>query len=450
MFMGYPFHCNATISTFLAQMCCHDNQLPQGAPTSPVISNFICARLDKQLLNFAIMNRCYYTRYADDLTFSTYLRNFPENVALLDPKTFNNLAVSISKDVKKIIIDNGFKVNEGKIRLRTKRQSQKVTGLTVNRFPNVDRKVIRQIRAMLHAWQKFGIDKAAEEYFSRYDYRHRDPENKSATFREIVIGKINFVGMVRGKDDRIYRKFCKNLKELDSKINMKVDLNRQEKIPLIITEGSSDWKHLKAAFRNLKKENYFPGLSLKFSEYIGSMGDDLLKAANQLKKTDIQKRKTIFIFDSDKPKIVEYANDYKGGPRYWGNGVYSFCIPIPKHRSSENGVCIELYYTDDEIKTKGINGKRLFLSNEFDSTSRNHNEGICKYRARLQQKIERGKLSILDMYDIENGHSVALTKNYFADYVLQGEGEFSKFNFMEFKKIFEIIENLLEESKGHY
>ena len=57
-------------AAIIATLCCHKAHLPQGAPTSPVISNMICFRLDKELLAFAKGARCIYTRYADDITFS--------------------------------------------------------------------------------------------------------------------------------------------------------------------------------------------------------------------------------------------------------------------------------------------------------------------------------------------------------------------------------------------
>jgi len=71
MFMALPYALNPEVATVLAQICCYDNQLPQGAPTSPVVSNMLCAKLDSQLQKVAKKYRFTYTRYADDITFST-------------------------------------------------------------------------------------------------------------------------------------------------------------------------------------------------------------------------------------------------------------------------------------------------------------------------------------------------------------------------------------------
>jgi retron-type reverse transcriptase len=60
------------VSSLIARLSCHHSRLPQGAPTSPVLSNMICFRLDRQLLAFAKGARCIYTRYADDITFSSH------------------------------------------------------------------------------------------------------------------------------------------------------------------------------------------------------------------------------------------------------------------------------------------------------------------------------------------------------------------------------------------
>ncbi|MDJ0742704.1 MAG: reverse transcriptase domain-containing protein [Xenococcaceae cyanobacterium MO_167.B27] len=71
LFMAKPYNCTEEVATILAQICCYDNQLPQGSPTSPIISNMICSKLDSQLQRLAKKHQCIYTRYADDITFST-------------------------------------------------------------------------------------------------------------------------------------------------------------------------------------------------------------------------------------------------------------------------------------------------------------------------------------------------------------------------------------------
>lgn len=148
--MALPYHVPHEAATVLAQICCFKNQLPQGAPTSPVVSNMICSKLDSQLQALAKEHRCVYTRYADDITFSTSLKSFPRAVAHV-VRTKSGEEIELVSILRSIIEANGFVVNPEKLRLRAANQSQTVTGLTVNRIVNVRRRFIRELRAMLHA-----------------------------------------------------------------------------------------------------------------------------------------------------------------------------------------------------------------------------------------------------------------------------------------------------------
>ncbi|HET8700960.1 MAG TPA: reverse transcriptase domain-containing protein [Nitrococcus sp.] len=76
------FSLDPAVATVIAQIACHENALPQGSPCSPVISNFIGNILDLRLLALARDAHCTYTRYADDLTFSTNEKLFPGEIAI--------------------------------------------------------------------------------------------------------------------------------------------------------------------------------------------------------------------------------------------------------------------------------------------------------------------------------------------------------------------------------
>jgi len=189
MFMGVPYQLNSNVATVLAQICCHNNQLPQGAPTSPTITNMICAKMDSQLQRLAKACKATYTRYGDDITFSTTLKEFPESLAKVVPEEGEE-KVTLGEPLLGIIAENGFQINENKIRLQTKGNHQEVTGLTTNQFPNVDRKFVRQIRAMLHAWQKFGLQAAEKEHREKYRNKEKFPGKNESTFKEVLRGKI--------------------------------------------------------------------------------------------------------------------------------------------------------------------------------------------------------------------------------------------------------------------
>lgn len=124
----------------LAERC-----LPQGAPTSPALTNALCLRLDRRITGFADKAGWRYTRYADDLTFS-----FAAD---------NSQAADISRllgTVKRILGEEGFNVNVKKTHVIRQHQAQQVTGLIVNgtQAPRVSRSLKRQMRAALHNLQQ--------------------------------------------------------------------------------------------------------------------------------------------------------------------------------------------------------------------------------------------------------------------------------------------------------
>jgi len=170
LFLKKPFECKSAVATVLAQLCCNSGKLPQGAPTSPIISNLICGKMDVQLQRFAKENLCTYTRYADDITFSSKRRAFPPAVAYVEETTGK---LRVGDGLLSIITQNTFVVNEAKLRLQNANRRQVVTGLKVNRFPNVPRRLLSQVRAMLHAWEKHGLRAAEKEYQAKYDKKHR-------------------------------------------------------------------------------------------------------------------------------------------------------------------------------------------------------------------------------------------------------------------------------------
>lgn len=215
MFMATPYGLHPDVATVLAQICCHNNQLPQGAPTSPIVTNMICAKMDSQLQRLAKEYKATYTRYADDITFSTTLPKLPEELAYIVAEEDVD-KIFIGNKLLSIINDNGFKVNEKKIRLQSRESHQEVTGLTTNLFPNVDRKYVRQVRAMLHAWAKFGLEAVEKEYQEKSEFKPRLSTKEKSNFRQVLRGKIEFIGMVKGRNNSIYQKYLKQYQLLST------------------------------------------------------------------------------------------------------------------------------------------------------------------------------------------------------------------------------------------
>ncbi len=160
------YHIGREAAHVLAQICCTaEGVLPQGAPTSPMISNIICRSMDNELMQLAKMLRCRYTRYADDLSFSTDMRYFPSDLFCTgeEPCLGNRLVALIEK--------HGFRINPTKVRYLRPIMRQDVTGLTVNEFPNIRRDFLRSIQGALYAWEKHGLDDATRLYMEKREFR---------------------------------------------------------------------------------------------------------------------------------------------------------------------------------------------------------------------------------------------------------------------------------------
>lgn len=199
LFKGKPYVLPHDAAVLMAKICCHDGALPIGAPTSPIVANMICAKLDSELKALTWGCGCKYTRYADDITISTRATTF-------DKKIVSKSTVSgeweISDEIKSVIKNNDFTINPAKTRVRNRQSSLEITGVRINSGLNVSRKLLRQIRAMLHAWEIHG--EAATEQEHRAKFERKQYANGSPAFRDVVRGKIEFAGFIRGRDNRQY------------------------------------------------------------------------------------------------------------------------------------------------------------------------------------------------------------------------------------------------------
>jgi RNA-directed DNA polymerase len=187
------FKLNEKEAETVAEILTFKNILPQGAPSSPIISNYVCEKLDKDLHKFCKSFNIVYTRYADDLTFSF---------------AFNKLPKLLVKEIYSIIEKNEFKINNKKTRYFYRNRRQVVTGLVVNEKVNVKKDFQKRIRAILHNWKTKGFKNVTDTFLMKYG------NNKE--FMPTVSGWINFYGQVKGFNDEAYLKF-KN--EFDSLAN---------------------------------------------------------------------------------------------------------------------------------------------------------------------------------------------------------------------------------------
>ena len=202
IFQEEPFNFYKSIAVPLALLTTYRKSLPMGANTSPILSNFACLELDAELSRLASRSDLEYTRYADDLTFSSDL-----------PFTDQ-----LKSDIREIIQKHGFQINEKKVRERSKNRRQVVTGIKVNTKPNLDRKYIRNLRALLFDWRINGIYKAVIHHYNLDGI----PTFQQIThFLSSTRGRISFVGFVRGKEDPIYQKLQGEFERLATLLDYK-------------------------------------------------------------------------------------------------------------------------------------------------------------------------------------------------------------------------------------
>lgn len=187
LFQSHLFPYSNTTAQAMTLLTTYQKALPAGSPTSPVLSNFICLPLDQDLMRFAEANHLTYTRYADDLTFSSK-ESISENTVL---------------DIVNIILERGFKINDRKVRKQTSAQKQVVTGLIVNERVNIDRKALKNIRAMVHDALVNGPVAATKHHFG---FTHHPRKEEVELFLQKLNGYMAFIRQVRGEQDAWYQR----------------------------------------------------------------------------------------------------------------------------------------------------------------------------------------------------------------------------------------------------
>lgn len=217
------------IATILAQLVCYEGTLPQGAPTSPIITNMICDILDRRIINIAKKYRLYYTRYADDLTFST------------NDKKIQDRYDCFLEELETEIVNFGLSINHKKTRLVYNDSRQEVTGVIVNKKLNINHDYYKKTRAMansLYSTGEFiingelGNSNQLEGRFSFVDNLDRYNNVHNSAKKNIWI--------LNGREREyqkflFYKYFCRNEK------------------PVVLTEGKTDQIYIKAALKRLYK-----------------------------------------------------------------------------------------------------------------------------------------------------------------------------------------------------
>ena len=179
--------------------------LPQGAPTSPIITNMICDNLDRRLAGLARKMGLNYSRYADDITFSSM-----QNVYQKDG--------DFVKELRRIIEGQGFKINEEKTRLQKRGARQEVTGIIVSDKVNVSQKYVRDIRNILYIWDRYGYSVAFSKFFPKYKQEKGHVKKGNPDMVNVIDGKLMYLKMVKGEEDPVFVRLYKKFEKLSSSL----------------------------------------------------------------------------------------------------------------------------------------------------------------------------------------------------------------------------------------
>nr|WP_315289836.1 retron Ec67 family RNA-directed DNA polymerase/endonuclease [Serratia proteamaculans] len=395
------FKLHPSVATIIAQIACLNGRLPQGSPCSPVITNLICNILDIRLSKLAVASGCSYSRYADDLTFSTNKKKFPESI-VADEKS-NELGFLLVSE----IVRAGFKINQSKTRVLRNTSRQQVTGLTVNKKINVNKDYIKKTRAMAHTLYKegsFTVQKINGEpqkgnlnqlegqfvYIDMLDKYNRIQVKKVAPPERYVLKNtgLDFTQRLNSREKSFsyflyYKYFYGNDK------------------PTILTEGKTDPIYLKCAidslylnypnlvmedkgtkkrvlkvtlFKTNSKKKYFLDLSGGAADYVRFF----MRHKEKCKKFERQppKNPVIIIFDNDTGPsefINKIISKYRHLPRaavdirksrflHLESNLYVVLTPLligDKHS------CMEDFFKDEVLNMK-YDGKPFDKSNDYD------------------------------------------------------------------------------------
>lgn len=172
-----------SVKVLLLKLCTYEDYLPQGAPTSPYLSNLVMKNFDNYIGEYCLMQNINYTRYSDDLTFS----------GDFDVKKLKN-------KVDAFLDTLGFSLNEKKTRVLRSNQRQVITGIVVNEKINMSKEIRRKIRQEMYYINKYGI------------INHNRFVNQNATLSS-MLGKVNY-GLFLNSSNKELKSYQKKLKSM--------------------------------------------------------------------------------------------------------------------------------------------------------------------------------------------------------------------------------------------
>lgn len=426
------FSLSEDVATVIAQIACHENALPQGSPCSPVISNLVSHFMDIRLAKLAHQTGCRYSRYADDLTFSTNLPEFPRDIAV--PADDTEIVWRVGDQLEQIIEKSGFNLNNNKTRMQISTSRQEVTGLVVNKKVNTSEYYRRLARAMTHRLRETGsfdikVTKLDEDGNSI-------TENEPGTLNQLN-GILSFIDSVSLYSIEKVKKHNKTkIKSINN--DSKELVYRQflfykdfyaNQMPVVLCEGKTDNIYIRGAIRKLFEK--FPLLAekskksdikmkIRIYNYTkttnrilslnGGIGD-INKFIRNYKKeygninAPSNKNPIIIIVDNDdgasgKGGVYNTIKDIignkpDGSQPYYYLGEKLYILPTPLGKDGGNTVIEDFF--EEEIKSQKIKGKTFNADSKSFDSEKHYGKFIF---AEKIIKRNQGKINFDGFYNI--------------------------------------------------
>lgn len=431
--LSKPFELTPSVATCVAQLCCKDGVLPQGAPTSPALSNLICRSMDHALLNLARKHRFRVSRYADDICFSSSQSTIPDELAVEMGGVWS-AGLALEAAVQK----GGFVLNSSKFHVRGQETTQLVTGLVVNDGVSLPRWWRRQLRVLLHLMKRYGDEKAGE--IAATWTNPSASRQRFTSIEQLIRGKTHYARHIDFRCGRVYsealfRAYPEQRRLLPRPLNG---------TPVrLMAEGKTDLLHIEAAYRFLHKNSEFAHIRPRFVGFPGDTGDvELMKTLGRIAKANIDEL-TIGIFDCDNPKFMAENGLSPGGYVQLGSHVFAACLAPPEALVGKN-FCIELLYMREELCAVTSDARRVFLPDEFDKVSGVSLDGMYK-----REHPKKSALIVSDkVVRLSDGYSSSLAKADLATLIHKEVSPFESMNFEGFRPTFRLIEGIVDLVHG--
>lgn len=415
------------VAVILSQLSCYNGKLPQGAPTSPIITNLMCQILDVKIINLSKRYKLNYTRYADDLTFSTNDKHFLEKQNEFIEK------------LEKFINHEGFEINKEKTRLQYNDSRQVVTGLVVNKKINICRDYYRETRAMAN---------------NLYNNGEFTINGVAATLNQLE-GRFSFIDQiekhnnVQDKEKHSFYKLNGREKQFQKFLFYKYFFVSSK--PIIITEGKTDIIYLKAALRNLYKE--YPDLVEKKKDGSFEYKISFLKRTSKIRyflglaKDGADAIKNVTRFFTDSKNFTNYYKYFRDVTN--NDSAYPTIIVFDNELSNKekplskfanefvNKENKELLKKDLKIQVFPDTNLFLITNQLIDRKEESEIEGLFD-KSTLGTIIDCKKFTLKDKYDTKQFYG----KEIFSKYVINN---YEKIDFSNFKCILDNIVSIIKK-----